>query len=422
MSAELEERVRESAPRPTGGLDMSAVRARTRQLRRRRTATFAGGGVGAVVAVAAVAVVVVGQSGRAPVIDAGPVSSPTATPPSETASPTQSAAVADPAWHVVEGGQSLSIPGGSGWDGWPTHVLAPTVEADWSAEVRDAIHEWTDRTAPASDAATAGDLHMGVSIGPQRQLLFEPATDPGGILVVDADGRQRVVDLDARRATATWAPAGYWLVLTERTDGTVVVHRLTDTGQVTDTVALDGYRPEWAGVLLAKGDEIWVWSSFERVDDRGVQMALLATDGGDTIIEPIEWRPADEVTDLGAADPDYVEAVYRPRSRTFEFPVEGGHAAVRVDRSDEGPAMRNVEILRRTDRWIRAGGYGFAFVVHPDDHADEVTIVMLATDRAAYVTGFSEPGTISLDYSKGRPWYVEVSPSGYRLTDLSPPE
>lgn len=414
MSADLDDRIRQATSAPVHGLDVQQVRARARQLRRRRAGGVAAAGAGLAV-LGFVAVPALTSRSPVPTIAPDPAASAPGQAPSPEPQTDSSERATDDqdltSWRRVRTGGSLTL----STDAWAQpsfEPLAPDRAGNWSPAADDVVAALTQ---PNPNGDGPPNVMASPHVGPDGRLLVIPSSDTDRVLVVAEDGTQHVVTLPMTgRTTATWAPAGYWFLLT-RSDETVTVHRIGDDGRVRSSEPVPPeYLPEWGARLHVQDDEIWVSAGFDADPTRGPQAVKLAEGGGDTIVDAVEWVPIDQSPVMAPGD------LAASGASSFSVPVEGGAVAVTLQHHDgvdvdltvlalaDDPPVVHRERIATT----AAGDV-------PDVHAT----VVLSDGDAAWATGFPDiaaPTGVGID-PLGTPWFVRITPEGYALTELVPP-
>lgn len=407
MSVDLHEELGRAAPEPTRELDVAAVQARAGQLRRRRTAGVAATAV-LLVAVAAVGMVELREGGSPPVV--GPA-------PSADAQPAQGA------WQQAPYGQRLTLPDNA-WGRSEVGSLEPTRADAWTPDVGAVL------------AAAGDDLFNDVdrAVGPDGALLLVPREhgDRAHVVAVTADGTQQVTDLPGQpdHTQAVWSPDGAWLALSTSSDGAATVHRLTPEGQLAASTTVTNFQPRSGhGTLQVHEGEVWIgWGGDESSAPPVSQAARVTDDGGSTIVEELTWTSDEQIgttapleaigMGLVPSRPDTLPRLGTTDDGAIRVAHQAGEAV--VDVGLPGDAQHLVTLATRdADGWRLADG-----MMEGATQQQRYATVLLADDEGVWTTGFPaapRAAAVHID-PDGRPWFLTVTPDGYELTDLTPPD
>ncbi len=407
MSVDLQHELTRAAPDPIRDVDVAAVRGRARQLNRRRRV----GGVVAAVLVVAVGVLGVEQLTGS---ESPPVVGPAPSGPAETA---------DGAWQHASVGQTLTLPANA-WGSEEIGSLEPARSAEWDPAVAAVV------------AAVGDDLSTDIdrTVGPDGSVLLVPR-DPGDdprLIAIGPEGAQRVVEVPGQvdHMQAGWSPGGHWLLLATNRDGAAIVHEVSAAGQILASVPVDGHEPPSGdGTLVVHDGEVWVvWSGDESSAEPVPQAAQLTTDGGGTVVDPLDWQPSEqagvqapvEATGMGLVPsrPNTTPRLVTTESGTDRVLLENGQVTV-----DAGAPQDTQHLItlaaRNGDRWALADGS-----LRAATHQARYATVLLADSNGVWITGFVEvarAAAVHID-PDGRPWFLQVTADGYGLTDLTPPD
>lgn len=381
MPTTIEDRLIGSAPDPRAALDVDGVLREGLRRRRRRTGLRVGASATALIATAGVLSLAVRLPGHSVVLE-----QPAATEPAPAQYTSGSG------WVDVRAGETLEITA-KNWSNFPAAAGEPNIQHEWS-------------TAPRKDVTA-------VAVGQDGAAIFAHPETPGAILA-DADGTQRVVARDLTHITAVAVRGGGWLWLGQDTSGARVLQRVDQSGDVLATENLESYPAYEMDPLSHRGDEIWVVAP--RHPKAGPREALLATDGGDTLVEDVVWQPAHIST-----DPDQP-----PDLRRMDIPVRGGIATIALEAEGSVHAMSTNGA--HTVHLFTAGPAASMPPVPSDSQRapvsgpPEMSYLVTSAGEVARVTRLDARShrDVTLVDPSGALWFIHSGQDGYRLDRLTP--